>query len=383
MPARWIVASVYVVSGVASALAGLLIAARLGSGSSNAAVGFELQVIAAVVLGGTSLMGGRGTHPRHRPRRADHRRDRQRPDPDAHLALLHPDRHRRDHPRRDLAQHPHLHRPARPAAEEAMSELSEAHVRSGQVMTVLGADPRRPTSALTLMHEHILNDCSLLVEPAQDPDRAVSRRRAAHASRSSGSCARTPSSTAHNIAPRRRGRSRSRSSALFAARGRPHRRRPDLPRHRPQPGGAARASPRRPASTSSWARATTSSPRTRPRSPRLSADAIADQIVAEATDGRRRRPHRPDRRDRRLLGLHPRRAQVAARRRPRRRRRTGLPLMVHLPGWFRLGHEVLDIVEAEGGDPRHTVLCHMNPSSRRFRLPARPRRAAAPSSSTT
>ncbi|MFW8642698.1 ABC transporter permease [Rhizobium beringeri] len=39
----------------------LLIAARLGSGSSNAAVGFELQVIAAVVLGGTSLMGGRGT----------------------------------------------------------------------------------------------------------------------------------------------------------------------------------------------------------------------------------------------------------------------------------------------------------------------------------
>ncbi|WP_265519901.1 ABC transporter permease [Nitratireductor luteus] len=61
MPARWAIASVYVVAGVASALAGLLIAARLGSGSSNAAVGFELQVIAAVVLGGTSLMGGRGT----------------------------------------------------------------------------------------------------------------------------------------------------------------------------------------------------------------------------------------------------------------------------------------------------------------------------------
>ncbi|MCL6709016.1 ABC transporter permease [Pseudomonas sp. R2.Fl] len=61
MPAKWIVASVYMVSGVACALAGLLIAARLGSGSSNAAVGFELQVIAAVVLGGTSLMGGRGS----------------------------------------------------------------------------------------------------------------------------------------------------------------------------------------------------------------------------------------------------------------------------------------------------------------------------------
>lgn len=61
MPAKWIVASVYLVAGVACAVAGLLIAARLGSGSSNAAVGFELQVIAAVVLGGTSLMGGRGS----------------------------------------------------------------------------------------------------------------------------------------------------------------------------------------------------------------------------------------------------------------------------------------------------------------------------------
>jgi simple sugar transport system permease protein len=51
----------YVLTGVAAAIAGIVIAARLGSGSSNAAVGFELEVIAAVVLGGTSLMGGRGT----------------------------------------------------------------------------------------------------------------------------------------------------------------------------------------------------------------------------------------------------------------------------------------------------------------------------------
>ncbi|MGQ0484393.1 MAG: ABC transporter permease [Hyphomicrobiales bacterium] len=52
---------VYVLTGLASAVAGIIIAARLGSGSSNAAVGFELEVIAAVVLGGTSLMGGKGT----------------------------------------------------------------------------------------------------------------------------------------------------------------------------------------------------------------------------------------------------------------------------------------------------------------------------------
>ena len=52
---------VYVLTGLAAAVAGIIIAARLGSGSSNAAVGFELDVIAAVVLGGTSLMGGKGT----------------------------------------------------------------------------------------------------------------------------------------------------------------------------------------------------------------------------------------------------------------------------------------------------------------------------------
>ncbi len=43
-------------------------------------------------------------------------------------------------------------------------------------------------------------------------------------------------------------------------------------------------------------------------------------------------------------------------------RRTGLPLMVHLPGWFRVAHRVLDVVGEEGGNLRHTVLCHMNPS---------------------
>jgi simple sugar transport system permease protein len=53
--------SVYAISGLSAAMAGIIIAARLGSGSSNAGSGFELDVIAAVVLGGTSLFGGRGT----------------------------------------------------------------------------------------------------------------------------------------------------------------------------------------------------------------------------------------------------------------------------------------------------------------------------------
>jgi phosphotriesterase-related protein len=41
---------------------------------------------------------------------------------------------------------------------------------------------------------------------------------------------------------------------------------------------------------------------------------------------------------------------------------TGVPLSIHLPGWERLAHQVLDVVEAEGADLRHTILCHMNPS---------------------
>ena len=42
--------------------------------------------------------------------------------------------------------------------------------------------------------------------------------------------------------------------------------------------------------------------------------------------------------------------------------RTGLPLLIHLPGWQRRAHEVVDLVLAEGCDPRAVVLCHMDPS---------------------
>lgn len=53
--------AVYVISAISAAFAGVILAARLGSGSSNAGQGFELDVIAAVVVGGTSLFGGRGS----------------------------------------------------------------------------------------------------------------------------------------------------------------------------------------------------------------------------------------------------------------------------------------------------------------------------------
>ncbi len=52
---------VYMISGSCAALAGLLLLARFGSGAPQNGNGYELQAIAAVVVGGTSLMGGRGT----------------------------------------------------------------------------------------------------------------------------------------------------------------------------------------------------------------------------------------------------------------------------------------------------------------------------------
>jgi simple sugar transport system permease protein len=52
---------IFVLTGVLSAIVGILIASRLGSGNSGAANGMEFDVIAGVVVGGTALTGGRGT----------------------------------------------------------------------------------------------------------------------------------------------------------------------------------------------------------------------------------------------------------------------------------------------------------------------------------
>lgn len=51
----------YVASGTIAALAGVMFTARVSSSRADNAVGFELDVIAAVLLGGVSIFGGRGT----------------------------------------------------------------------------------------------------------------------------------------------------------------------------------------------------------------------------------------------------------------------------------------------------------------------------------
>jgi ribose transport system permease protein len=63
LPVNKIKVSVYVLAGILSAIAGVIVTARLDSAQPNAGTGYELDGIAAVVIGGTSLSGGRGSIP--------------------------------------------------------------------------------------------------------------------------------------------------------------------------------------------------------------------------------------------------------------------------------------------------------------------------------
>ena len=61
IPVRRRLAFLYVLSGVVSAGAAIIYVAHLGQAKSDAGTGYELAAITAVVLGGTSVFGGRGT----------------------------------------------------------------------------------------------------------------------------------------------------------------------------------------------------------------------------------------------------------------------------------------------------------------------------------
>ncbi len=58
---RTIIAATYVISGLLAGLGGLVLAARTTAALPQAGIGYELDAIAAVVIGGTSLSGGRGS----------------------------------------------------------------------------------------------------------------------------------------------------------------------------------------------------------------------------------------------------------------------------------------------------------------------------------
>lgn len=61
LPVRRLVCSTYIVSGMLAATAGLFYAARIVSPSRDAGLGMEMEALTAVVLGGVSLLGGKGS----------------------------------------------------------------------------------------------------------------------------------------------------------------------------------------------------------------------------------------------------------------------------------------------------------------------------------
>ncbi|HJQ31298.1 MAG TPA: ABC transporter permease, partial [Pyrinomonadaceae bacterium] len=58
---RRVLVLTYVLNGLLVGLAGFVLASRLGAGVPNSGIQYELDVIAAVVVGGTSLTGGQGS----------------------------------------------------------------------------------------------------------------------------------------------------------------------------------------------------------------------------------------------------------------------------------------------------------------------------------
>jgi ribose transport system permease protein len=60
VPVKFIIVFVYVISSLAAGLGGCIQASQLNTGTPNIGIMYELYVIAAVVVGGTSLSGGSG-----------------------------------------------------------------------------------------------------------------------------------------------------------------------------------------------------------------------------------------------------------------------------------------------------------------------------------
>jgi phosphotriesterase-related protein len=238
-----------------------------------------------------------------------------------------------------------------------MSELSLAHVGSGKVMTVNGPIPSA-AMGVTLPHEHILNDCRCWWNAPKEPERQYLAHEKVHIGILS-ELRQDPFVNLHNCGLDDEQLAIEELDAFKRA------------------GGATVVDPtcrgigRNPKALQRISAATglnivmgsgyylqSSHP---PELAAMSVDDVADQIVEEAVagiDGVRigligeigvSSDFTPDER-KSLRGA------------ARAQKRTRLPLMIHLPGWFRLGLEVLDVIEAEGGDLSHTILCHMNPS---------------------
>lgn len=239
------------------------------------------------------------------------------------------------------------------------SELSEGHIRSGKVMTVNGAIAAE-SLGVTLMHEHILNDCRCWWHAPKTQERQYLATSFV-CIEVLGELRQDPFVNMHNITLDDEPLAITELKAFAAA------------------GGQTVVEPtckgigRNPRALQSISKAAglnivmgagyylgSSHPA---EVADMSVADIADEIVREALEGVEGSDAKIG-----LIGeigvssdFTPE-EEKSLRGAAQAHVRTGLPLMVHLPGWFRLGHKVLDIVAEEGGKLRHTVLCHMNPS---------------------
>ncbi len=239
------------------------------------------------------------------------------------------------------------------------SELSEGHIRSGNVMTVNGIIPAE-TLGVTLMHEHVLNDCRCWWHAPKTEKRQYLATSLV-CIEILGELRQDPFVNMHNITLDDEPLAVSELKAFADAGG-----------HtvvEPTCKGIGR-NPRAMQRISKASRLNIvmgagyylgSSHPVEVTS--MSVKDIADEIVHEALQG-------VDGSDAKIgligeIGVSQdftAEEEKSLRGAAQAHVRTGLPLMVHLPGWFRLGHKVLDVVAQEGGELRHTVLCHMNPS---------------------
>jgi phosphotriesterase-related protein len=238
-------------------------------------------------------------------------------------------------------------------------ELAPTHIRSGKVMTVLG-----PIGAdalgVTLMHEHLLNDCRCWWNKPVEPERQCLATEPVNAT-ILGELRMDPFVNLHNCALDDEDLAIKELKLVADVGG------------RTVVDPTCRGIGRAPEALVRISRATglnivmgagyylqSSHP---PELRRMSVSDVADEIVQEAHEGVDGTGVRIG-----LIGEigvsgdFTAEEEKSLRGAARAQQRTQLPLMVHLPAWYRHAHRVLDIIEEEGADPRRTVLCHMNPS---------------------
>jgi phosphotriesterase-related protein len=238
-------------------------------------------------------------------------------------------------------------------------ELSDAHVRSGKVMTVTGPVPVDQLG-MTLMHEHILNDCSCWWHAPKTRERQYLAESFV-CIEILGELRQDPFVNRHNITLDDEPLAIAELKA-FAAEGGRTVVEPTCQGIGRDPRALRRISDATGLNIVMGAGYYLGSSHPE-KVADMTAEQVADEIVREATQG-------VDGSDVKIgligeVGVSSDFTpgeEKSLRGAAQAQVRTGLPLMVHLPGWFRLGHRILDVVAEEGADLRHTVLCHMNPS---------------------